>query len=102
MSLPAAAENTTVVVTGASSGIGAELSRELARRGHGLTLVARRRKLLDELATSLRDDHDVEVAGEPAPLPAPADRGRLIPPLRESGRRVVGVCNNAGYGSVGT
>ena len=102
MSLPDAAADTTVVVTGASSGIGAELSRELARRGHGLTLVARRRKRLDDLARQLRADHDVEVVVETCDLADPAARGRLITTLRESGRRVVGVCNNAGYGSVGT
>ena len=42
-----------VAITGASSGIGAALARELARRGDGITLVARRRPLLEELAAGL-------------------------------------------------
>lgn len=53
MSLPAPAADRTAVVTGASSGIGVELARELARRGHGVTLVARRADKLAALADEL-------------------------------------------------
>lgn len=53
MSLPAPAADRTAVVTGASSGIGVELARELAGRGHGVTLVARRADKLAELAEEL-------------------------------------------------
>lgn len=42
-----------VAITGASSGIGAALARELGRAGHSLTLVARRRALLDDLADEI-------------------------------------------------
>ena len=42
------------VVTGASSGIGAELARELARRGMRVALVARRRDRLERLAEDIR------------------------------------------------
>ena len=53
MSLPKPDHRTTVVITGASSGIGAELARGLARRGFSLLLVARRRERLDDLANEV-------------------------------------------------
>ena len=56
MSLPAPAADCTAVVTGASSGIGAEIARQLARRGHGVTLVARSEAKLKALAEELSAD----------------------------------------------
>jgi len=53
MALPPPAPDRTAIVTGASSGIGVELARQLARRGHGVTLVARRRAELESLAAEL-------------------------------------------------
>ena len=63
MALPPPEPNSTCLVTGASSGIGAEIARELARRGHGLTLAARREERLRELAEELGGG-DVLHAGE--------------------------------------
>jgi short-subunit dehydrogenase len=96
MSLPAAESNTTVVVTGASSGIGTELARELSRRGHHVTLVARRRERLEELASELGN-----ATAQPADLADPAGRAELLGVLRNSGHAVVGLCNNAGFGTFG-
>jgi short-subunit dehydrogenase len=48
-------------VTGASSGIGVEIARALARRRYGVTLVARRKERLEQLAQQLRDRHGVRV-----------------------------------------
>ena len=50
MAFPAPSPESVVVVTGASSGIGTEIARELATRGHGVALVARREGPLRELA----------------------------------------------------
>ena len=50
MTLPRPSSDRTAVVTGASSGIGAEIARELARRGHHVTLVARSEDRLRALA----------------------------------------------------
>lgn len=101
MSLPAPARDSTVLVTGASAGIGAELARQLAARGHGLTLVARRRPRLEQLAKEIRSAHGVEVDVRKADLADQAARTRLIRSLDEGPRWVAGVCNNAGFGTFG-
>src|SRR3712207_2446909 len=102
MALPPPEPAGTVLVTGASSGIGAELARDLAARGYGLTLVARRAERLHELADELRDAHGVEVDVRPCALVDDEDRRRLIDELRDGDRRLVGVCNSAGIASVGS
>ena len=96
MGLPAPDANATVVVTGASSGIGAELARELSRRGHHVTIVARRRDRLEALAQEL-ERADVR----PVDLADPAGRQELLGALRAAGRFVAGLCNNAGFGTFG-
>jgi short-subunit dehydrogenase len=101
MSLPDATPDAVVMITGASSGIGAELTRQLGALGHDLVLVARRRDRLEALADELREAHGIAVRVEPADLSQAAERRRLIAAVEESGKFVAGLCNNAGFGSYG-
>jgi uncharacterized protein len=101
MALPPPGENSTAVVTGASSGIGAEIARELARRGHNLTLVARREDRLRALADELGREHGVRAVVIAADVSTDEGRASMIDRLRADGRDVEVLINNAGYGSAG-
>ena len=101
MALPAPSRTTTCLVTGASSGIGAEIARALARRGHGVTLVARRAELLAELADELSTTHQVRAEVVPADLTDEPARGALAGRLAELGLTVDVLVNNAGFSTMG-
>ena len=101
MALPAPSESSTALITGASAGIGAEIARELARRGHGVTLVARREQRLRELASELSAAHGVRAEGVVADLGEAAERDRLATRVRELGLTVEILVNNAGFGDSG-
>ena len=90
-----------MVITGASAGIGAELARRLADRGHDVVLVARREQRLRELAEQLRLRHGIRAEVEVCDLGDAAARRELVDRLL-AGRVVAGLCNNAGMGTVGT
>ncbi|ASW90871.1 SDR family NAD(P)-dependent oxidoreductase [Mycobacterium marseillense] len=99
MSLPKPDIDTTVVITGASSGIGAELARGLARRGFPLLLVARRRERLDELANEVGQEYSVAVEVLPLDLGDEQARAKLANRLRAE--PIAGLCNSAGFGTSG-
>ena len=87
------------LVTGASSGIGAAIAREYARRGVPLVLSARRIERLESLASALRTQVPVECIA--ADLADPAAPGRLQAELAARGIAVSRLVNNAGYGLPG-
>jgi short-subunit dehydrogenase len=89
------------VVTGASSGIGEELARQLAARGYALVLVARRTDRLVSLARRLTADHQVECAPYQADLSKTDERNRLCDALQADRSRIEVLVNNAGFGTHG-
>jgi uncharacterized protein len=101
MALPPPSPTSTALVTGASSGIGADLARELARRGHGVTLVARREARLVELAVELHKAHGVRSEVLALDLTDPAARGAIPRTLAERGLTVEVLVNNAGFSTTG-
>ena len=100
MSLPPPHPDSTCLITGASSGIGAEIARELALRGHGVTLVARRSDRLEELAEEVRR-RGIRAEVLACDVTDAAARGRLLEQVADLGLEVEVLVNNAGFGTAG-
>jgi len=90
-----------VLITGASAGIGAELAREFARHGHRLTLVARRRDKLSELAVELESEHHVDVKVLVQDLAKPTGPAAVVKAAQAEGEDIGILVNNAGVIDVG-
>lgn len=90
----------TVLITGASSGIGAVYAERFARRGHNLVTVARDKARLDALAARLREENGVAVEVIQADLTRSADLTALETRLREDTSIDV-LINNAGIAQSG-
>jgi hypothetical protein len=101
MSLPAPNPDRTCVVTGASSGIGAEIAATLAARGLGVTLVARSENKLRQLADQLSSRHKVRVDVITADLTDEASRRAIATELEQRSLLVNVLVNNAGGTTVG-
>ena len=101
MALPPPAADGTVLITGASSGLGAEFARQLAARGHGVTLVARREHRLAALAQELHARHGVRAEILPCDLTDAAARASLPGRVGAFGLRVDMLVNNAGFATGG-
>lgn len=90
----------TVLITGASAGIGAALARTYAARGWNLILTARREGPLQALADELTAAHPVSATVISEDLADPAAPERLVAAIAARGLSVDGLVNNAGFSRV--
>jgi short-subunit dehydrogenase len=96
----AQASRPTVLITGASSGIGATYADRFARRGHDLVLVARDKVRMEDIAKRLRAEAHVTVDVLPADLTDKTDLAKVEQRLRDDDR--IGILvNNAGVAAPG-
>lgn len=89
---------TTALITGASSGLGAEFADQLAERGADLVLVARDREALNEAAVRLRERYRVRVEVLAADLTVSRQLAKVEARVASTERPVEVLVNNAGFG----
>lgn len=89
----------TALITGGSSGIGLEMAKIMAARGHDLVLVARDAKRLEQTKAELEKSHDVHVETQQADLAQPGSAKKLYDSLKKKNIEIL--VNNAGVGLVG-
>ena len=96
-----AANSETVLITGASSGIGLELAKCFAADGCRLVLLARDIGALESLAGELRRTNQIEALVMTADLSRPETPGHVFKELEGRGIVVDVLVNNAGFGAQG-
>lgn len=92
--------NRTVLITGASAGIGAALARTYAAEGWNVILTARRQAPLQALADELTAAHGVTATVIPEDLSDPEAPERLVATIAAHGLTIDGLVNNAGFSRV--
>lgn len=97
----AVSTRTTAIVTGASSGIGAQCARLLAARGYDVVVVARRIERLEALAKEIEAAHGVRATPIQLDIAAPGAAQSLFAKTAGAGMVVEVLVNNAGFGTQG-
>jgi len=88
--------NKTALITGASSGLGAEFASQLATRGYDLILVARQAERLEQLGNSLSLKHGIHATALPADLSTMSGIERVVQVISNTSNLEV-LVNNAGF-----
>jgi short-subunit dehydrogenase len=90
-----------ILITGASSGIGLELAKQLAAKKFDLILVARSEDKLKKLQTDLKSQYGVDVEYFLYDLSEPNSSQDLYNQVKHQNLHVTGLINNAGFGEYG-
>jgi short-subunit dehydrogenase len=98
MRIPRPEAGCAALITGASSGIGDELARQLAERGHDVILVARRAERLETLAEQLRQQHGRRVEVLPCDLSDASARAEMLTDLDKLDLKLDVLVLCAGFG----
>ena len=93
--------NKTVLITGASSGIGEALARKYAKEGYDLILTARREERLIALQDKIKSQHDCKVEVIVSDLNASDGVKEIYQKVKDTGLNVNVLVNNAGFGHYG-
>ena len=91
-------ENSYALITGASSGIGEEVAKNLANKGYNLILTARRKELLEDIAQEIRKKHNINVSVIAKDLSKYQTPREIFNFCEENNYKVDLLVNNAGYG----
>jgi short-subunit dehydrogenase len=91
----------TVLITGASGGIGYELAKLFARDGHNLLLVSRNGPRLEEVAREIKAKHKVKCTIFAGDLSVTGAPDALYAEIKKASFEVDVLVNNAGFGSLG-
>ncbi|MDT8718407.1 SDR family oxidoreductase [Clostridium sp. 19966] len=91
----------STLITGASSGIGLELAKVFAAKGHDLVLVARSKDKLELLSKELENKHSIKAHIVDEDLSKQGAAKRVYDRIKKLGAAVEILVNNAGLGAVG-
>lgn len=94
-------KGTTALVTGASSGIGAAFSEQLASFGVNLVIVARRKERLDNLKKTIEEKYPIKVTVIAMDLSLSGAAQRLYDTIQKQEISIDILINNAGFGKKG-
>lgn len=89
-----------VLITGASSGIGASYAKQLAEKGFDLILLARRKERLQSLADKLQTDYSIRCEIIPADLSSSEEINKVVNYIHQADNLDI-LINNAGFATVG-